>query len=106
MILDKQVIIDFTTRQLKGGRKILSAERLERMCQDSIEDIPRDSLVDIRGVKIDSGLSGTLRMLQYIEQIQNPYNFLCDGTPVHISFVDEEKELSKVLAGYFCTLKW
>ena len=105
MILDKRVIIDFTTRQLKGGRKILSAERLERMCQDSIEDIPRDNLVDIRGVKIDSSLPGTLRMLQYIEQIQNPYNFLCDGTPVHISFVDEEKELSKVLTGYFCALK-
>ena len=64
---------------------------------DSIEDIPGDSLVDIRSVTIDSGLPGTLRMLQYIEQIQNPYNFLCDGTPVHISFVNEEKELSEVL---------
>lgn len=83
----------------------MSAERLERMCQDSIEDIPRDSLADIRGVKIDSGLPGTLRMLRYIEQIQNPYNFLCDGTPVHISFVDKEKELSRVLAGYFRALK-
>ena len=72
---------------------------------DSIEDIPGDSLVDIRSVTIDSGLPGTLRMLQYIEQIQNPYNFLCDGTPVHISFVNEEKELSEVLTRYFCTLK-
>ena len=72
---------------------------------DSIEDIPGDSLVDIRSVTIDSGLPGTLRMLQYIEQIQNPYNFLCDGTPVHISFENEEKELSEVLTRYFCTLK-
>ncbi len=72
---------------------------------DSIENIPGDGLVDIRGVTIDSSLPGTLRMLQYIEQIQNPYNFLCDGTPVHISFVNEEKELSEVLTGYFCTLK-
>ena len=72
---------------------------------DSIEDIPGDSLGDIRSVTIDSGLPGTLGMLQYIEQIQNPYNFLCDGTPVHISFVNEEKELSEVLTRYFCTLK-
>lgn len=72
---------------------------------DSIEDIPGDSQVDICSVTIDSGLPGTLRMLQYIEQIQNPYNFLCDGTPVHISFVNEEKELSEVLTRYFCTLK-
>lgn len=105
MILDKQVIINFTTRQLKGGRKILSAEWLERMCQDSIENIPKDSLVDICGVKIDPGLPGTLRMLQYIEQIQNPYNFLCDGTPIHISFVNAEKELSEILAEHFQTLK-
>ena len=105
MILDKQSIIDFTTQQLKGGRKILSAEWFKHMCQDSIEDIPRDSLINIRGVKIDSGLPSTLRMIQYIEQIQNPYNFLCDGTPVHISFVDEERELSKVLTGYFRALK-
>lgn len=54
MILDKQVIIDFTTRQIKGGRKIL--------------------LADIRGVKIDTGLPGNLHMLQYLEQIQNLYN--------------------------------
>ena len=81
------------------------AEQLESMSQDSIEDIPRDSLTDIRGVKIDTGLPGNLRLLRYLEQIQNPYNFLCDGIPVHISFVNEERELSKILVDYFCTLK-
>ncbi len=105
MILDKQVIIDFTTRQMKGDRKILSVERLESMSQGSIEDISKDGLVDICGVKIDTSLPGTLRMLQYLEQIQNPYNFLCDGIPVHISFVNEEQELSKTLVDYFRTLK-
>ena len=83
----------------------MSVERLGSKSQDSIEDIPRDRLVDIRGVKIDTSLPGTLRMLQYLEQIQNPYNFLCDGTPVHISFVNEEQELSKILVDYFRTLK-
>lgn len=83
----------------------MSVEQLESMSQDSIEDIPRDSLIDIRGVKIDASLPSTLRMIQYLEQIQNPYNFLCDGTPVHISFVNEGQELSKILADYFHTLK-
>ncbi len=83
----------------------MSTEQLERMSQDSIENIPIDRLVDIRDVKVDSGLSDTLRMLQYLEQIQNPYNFLCNGTPIHLSFVNENQELSKVLVDYFRTLK-
>lgn len=105
MILDRQVIIDFNTRQLKGGRKALPVEQLESMSHDSIEDIPRSSLVDICDIKIDASLSGELRMLQYLEQIKNPYNFLCDGTPVHISFVNEEQELSKALINHFRNLK-
>lgn len=83
----------------------MSAEWLENMNQESIEDIPGDSLTDIRNVKIDASLSGILRMLQYLEQIQNPYNFLCHGTPVHISFVNKERELSRVLIDHFRTLK-
>lgn len=83
----------------------MSAERLESMSQDSMEDISKDTLIDIRDVKIDTSLPGRLRMLQYLEQIQNPYCFLCDGIPVHISFVNEEQELSEVLVNYFCTLK-
>ena len=80
----------------------MSTEQLERMSQDTIEDIPIDRLIDIRDVKVDSG---TLRMHQYLEQIQNPYNFLCNGTPIHLSFVNEKQELSKVLVDYFRTLK-
>ncbi len=83
----------------------MSAEELERMSQDSIGDIPGNGLADIRGVTIDTGLPGTLRMLRYLEQIRDPYNFLCDNTPVHISFVNEEQELSKILVRYFCGLK-
>lgn len=83
----------------------MSTEQLERMSQDTIEDIPIDRLIDIRDVKVDSGLSDTLRMHQYLEQIQNPYNFLCNGTPIHLSFVNQKQELSKVLVDYFRTLK-
>ncbi len=83
----------------------MPVEQLESMSHDSIEKIPRSSLVDICDIKIDTSLSGELRMLKYLEQIKNPYNFLCDGTPVHISFINEERELSKVLIDYFRTLK-
>ena len=78
MILDTGGIIEFTTRKRKGDGNRLSAERLERISQDSIEDLLIDSLAD---------------------------GFFCDGIPVHISFVNEERELSKVLIEYFCSLK-
>lgn len=82
----------------------MSIERFKSMSQYSIEEIPRSSLLDIRDVKIDDSLPGTFRMIQYLEQIPNPYCFLCDGTPVHISFVNEEQELSKALVNYFRNL--
>ncbi len=83
----------------------MSTEQLERMSRYSIEDIPKSSLVEIDEVNVDTSLSGFLRMLHYLEQIQNPYCFLCDNTPVHISFVNEGQELSKALIRYFSTLK-
>lgn len=84
---------------------MLSIEQLERMSQCSIEDIPKSSLADIRDIKVDTHLPGPLRMVQYFEQVQNPYCFLCGEIPVHISFVNEERELSEALVDYFCTLK-
>lgn len=71
----------------------------------SIEDIPKSSLKDIRDVDIDASLPGDLRALRYLRQIQNPYCFLCDGTPVEISFVNEAQDLAKALAGYFSAMK-
>lgn len=83
----------------------MSIDCLEQMSLYSIEDIPKDSLAELCDVKLDASLSGTLRMRQYLEQIENPYCFLCHGIPVHISFVNEDQELSKALVRYFCTLK-
>lgn len=71
----------------------------------SIETVSKSDLVDIQTVKIDSALTDPERMFRYLEQIRNPYCFLCGDTPVGISFADEQQDLSIALIHYFCTLK-
>lgn len=83
----------------------MTPEQLERMSQCPIEDIPKSSLVNIRDVKIDTSLPDHERMHQYMEQIQNPYCFLCGDTPVRIVFGNEERGLAEALVEYFRTLK-
>lgn len=83
----------------------MSIEELESISRYSIEEIPKSSLREIRDIQIDTDLPGSLRLAEYLKQIQNPYCFLCDGIPVEISFVNEEQELSEILVNYFCSLK-
>lgn len=83
----------------------MSIEQLESMSQCSIEEIPKSSLADVSNIKVDTNLPVPLRMVQFFEQVQNPYCFLCGEIPIHISFVNEGRELSEALVEYFCTLK-
>ena len=41
----------------------------------------------------------------YLEQIVNPYCFLCGDTPVRIRFVAEDRTLKQSLCDYFLSLK-
>jgi hypothetical protein len=45
------------------------------------------------------------KMQSYLEQIVNPYCFLCGDTPVKICFVTESKTLKQSLCDYFLSLK-
>ena len=49
----------------------------------------KDSLVDLRDVKIDSGKSVPEKMNDYFEQIKNPYLFKVGDMRVKISFGGE-----------------
>ncbi len=80
---------------------MITREQLEKMKYRSIEEIDRSELVDIQNIKIDTQLPSDIRMLQYLEQIKNPYCFLCGDTPVRISFQEEGKELDDLLKHYF-----
>ena len=79
--------------------------QLQKMRDVDITQVDRNSLVDIKDVKIDSLLSADKKAERYIKQIRNPYCFLCGDTPVRIRFVSETKSLKTSLIDYFMSLK-
>ena len=52
----------------------------------AIADYSKDSLVDLRDVKIDSGKSVPEKMNEYFEQIKNPYLFKVGDMKLKVSF--------------------
>ena len=55
----------------------------------AIADYSKDSLVDLRDVKIDSGKSVPEKMNEYFEQIKNPYLFKVGDVRVKVSFIGD-----------------
>lgn len=68
-----------------------------------LENIDRDSLVDIRSVKIDTSLSKEERMRDFIRQIKNPYLFRHGKYVVMVEFSDTDVTLEQRLADYVRT---
>ncbi len=56
------------------------------MSQVDIRTVDPKELVDIESVKIKTELSDTERVVDFIEQINNPYCYLYRGMIVKISF--------------------
>lgn len=89
---------------LKGGQPMLSSEELDEMSHMKIHHIDKSGLVDIASVEIDTSLSPAQRMLQYLEEVKNPYCFLCGKTSVQISFKPDGRQLGDLLRGYLLHL--
>ena len=70
-----------------------------------INDTEKSNLIDIDDIKIDPLQSVTQRIKNYLNQIKNPYYFLCEGTPVIIRFSDNGKTLSQKLEEHFLRQK-
>ncbi len=66
-------------------------ESLKNMAMTDIRTVDRESLVDISDIEIDLSLPYEERIKSYLEQIKNPYCYLCNGVVVKISFAGKEK---------------
>ena len=75
------------------------------MSQIEIREINKASLVDIDNVKIDQKLSLNRRMENYLEQIKNPYCFLCSGSAVRVRYEHSGADLRSKLKNYFINTK-
>ncbi|KOY83660.1 hypothetical protein ADM90_05780 [Lysinibacillus macroides] len=58
-------------------------------------------LVDIRHIQIRHDLPALERLEKYLQDIQNPYQFLCGNVTVHVRFLEDGNALSTQLKHYF-----
>lgn len=77
---------------------------LAQMKEVDIHTIDRESLVDIREVKIDGKLPQEQRFKDFLRQIKNPYCYRCGKIVVKVSFSDTEVTLEDRLEHYLATL--
>lgn len=70
----------------------------------NIETVEKESLVDLSTVIINSDLEKKEKLAKYIQQIRNPYCFVCDGIVVKVSFDKNGKSLEEKLSNYFLSL--
>lgn len=83
----------------------MNCKQLDAMSLMDIEVIDRNELVNIKEVLIDTKLPAPERMLRYLDEIKNPYCFMCGDVPVKITFSSEGSELAELLKKHFMTLK-
>lgn len=77
---------------------------LEAMRNIDIRTVDPDTLADIRDVQIDMSKSLRERMLDYIQQINNPYCFRCGKMTVKVSYADTDITMEERMEGYFRSL--
>ena len=84
---------------------MLSRNSVAPMCQKSIKKVNADELVDIRAVTVDKNLPPEERMIDYLEQIKNPYCFRCGDAVVSVLFSTGGTSIDILLKNYFEGLK-
>ena len=76
---------------------------VEEMKNIDIGIVDRDELVDIRSVKIDPDLPREQRIQSFLEQIKNPYCYLCGDVVVKISFSEKGSTMQECMEHYIRT---
>lgn len=66
----------------------------EKLKNIDIITVDKEELVDIKDINIDSTLPYELRILNYIEQIKNPYCYKIGDVVVKIEFDESENALT------------
>lgn len=84
---------------------MITSGELEVMAQQNIETMDREEMVDISAVHIRQDLPHEEKILDFLEQIKNPYCFRCGDIPVKVSFSDNGPKLDQVLQDYFIRIK-
>ena len=79
----------------------MTTEQLNELRNVDIETVDRSMLVQRSAVKIRSKSSKQERIMDYIDQIKNPYCYLDGKTVVKISFADTDRTIEDCFHAYF-----
>ena len=76
----------------------------QEMRDIDIRSVDLDLLVDIKNVQINTSLPREERILNFIEQIKNPYCFKVGKVAVKVSFSDTDATIEDCLEHYLLSL--
>lgn len=65
-----------------------------------VRTVDKSELADIENIKINPNDSPEQKMKAYVEQIKNPYCFLCGGYAVKLEFADNGRTIEDCFSGY------
>ncbi len=82
----------------------MDRQTLKNMAQTDINTVPKESLVDIKDVTINMDKQKQERISDFLQQIKNPYCFICNGIIVKISFSSNKQTLEELLERHFLSL--
>ena len=68
------------------------------MAQEYVPDSARESLVDIRDVKLDSSMEQADRVRSIIQQVKNPYRFKVGDVVVNVAYTNGGATLNECFA--------
>ena len=68
------------------------------MAQGYVPDSARESLVDIRDVKLDSSMEQADRVRSFIQQVKNPYRFKVGDVVVNVAYTNGGATLNECFA--------
>ena len=74
----------------KKTKLSITREELKAMSEMDVRSIDREKLIDIKTVNIKTELPDKERMSDFIEQIGNPYCYLCNGMVIKTRFAGKQ----------------
>ncbi len=77
---------------------------LDALKNVDIRTVDKSALTDISSVKINPTDSPEKKMKDYIEQIKNPYCFLCNGYAVKVEFANTDRTIEDCFSDYIESL--
>jgi len=88
--------------KVQGG--FILNQVIEQLKNIDISTVDRDTLVDIRDVKINLDLPREERLIDFVKQIKNPYCYKYGKATIKIGHIDTEATLEDRLESYFMSL--